>query len=31
VTTSIYCRDSAGSDQQRTSTSRGFDINLPIA
>jgi len=27
ATTSIYCRDSAGSDQQRTSTSRGFDIS----
>ena len=26
----IYCRDSAGSDQRRTSTSRGFDIKLPI-
>ena len=24
----IYCQDSAGSDQQRTSTSRGFDINV---
>jgi len=27
----IYCRDTAGSDQRRISTSRGFDIKLPIA